>query len=121
MARHIAPPVADRLGGGTPERAGLIVPYVNGLANGITDRIVRPGRDLVLAAITGPGVKATLARHLKAKALIGDNVDPGGGGRRAMVQHGHIFRAIARKPAEPIEELQIVGPVDRLGRGRQSW
>ena len=78
MPRHIGGGVvADRQRRRAPQVAGVVVAQIEHLARTIADRIVRPGRELVLAAVDRPGVAAAFGRHLKAEVGIGDDVDPG--------------------------------------------
>ena len=49
--------------------AGIVVPQVESLARPVADRVVRPGRELILAAVDRPGVSAAFGRGLEAKML----------------------------------------------------
>ena len=51
----------------TPDVAGFVVPDIEGLAWGVADRIVRPGGELVFAAVARPGVAAAFGRGLEAE------------------------------------------------------
>src|SRR5688572_1439025 len=76
MAGDIGCAVADRLRGRRPKVATLLVPNKDRFARRIDDGIVRPRRQLVLAAVFAPGVTAALRRDLETKARIRDDVDP---------------------------------------------
>src|SRR5881409_3622279 len=68
--------LADRERRRPPQIPGLLIPDVDGLTRRIADRIVRPGRELVLAAIDRPRVPRTRLGDLEAEARIRDHVDP---------------------------------------------
>ena len=72
----------------------------------VCDRVVRPGRELVLAAVLRPGIAASLRRHLEAEAGIGDHVDPRRRRQPAGIEDRHIFPAILVKAAKAVEELE---------------
>src|SRR6188474_1402464 len=99
--------VANRQRGRAPELARVFVTQVDGFTGPIGHRIVRPGRDLVVAAVFRPGVSAALDRSLEAEAAIGDNIDPGGGRRPPGAECRHVLTAIPRKSPESIEELEL--------------
>ena len=48
--------LANRQRGGTPNRAAVFVANVDDFTGSVPDGIVGPLRDLVLAAVKGPGV-----------------------------------------------------------------
>ena len=68
--------LADRKCGRPPQSARLLVAHVDRFAGCVADGIIRPGRELVLLAVHGPGKAAALGRNLKAKCGIADDVDP---------------------------------------------
>src|SRR2546425_13066762 len=55
--------VTDRRRRGPPQLAGLLVAQIQDLARPIGHGVVRPGRELVLAAVERPCVAAALDRH----------------------------------------------------------
>ena len=57
----------------------FVVPDIEGLTWGVADRIIRPGGELVLAAVARPGVATAFGRGLEAEGRIRDDVDPGRG------------------------------------------
>ena len=105
--------VADRQRRRTPELARVVVPQIERLARAIGHRIVRPRRDLVLAAVDRPGVAAAFCADLEAERRIGDDVDPRRRRRLARPQDRHIFPSVSREAAEPVEEFEV-------GRARPS-
>ena len=63
MTRHIGPAViADRQRGRAPQVAGDVVAQIERLARTIRDGVVRPGRELVLAAVDRPCGAAAFGR-----------------------------------------------------------
>ena len=108
--------VPDRLRRCAPKIAGHLVANVDRFAGWISDRVIRPWRQLVLTTVLRPGVAAPFRRHLKAEARIGDHVDPRCGCRPAGIEDGHIFPAILVEAAEAVEELKIRPDRSRLER-----
>ena len=72
----------------------------------VADRIVAPRRQLVFAAVFGPGMAAALGRDLKPKAVIGNHVQPGRRRGGSIFQNRHILAAIRGKAAGAVEKLQ---------------
>ena len=62
--------LADRCRRRTPQFAAISVAHVKYFAGRIADRIVRPRRQLVLAAVDRPGVSAAFSRRLEAKTQV---------------------------------------------------
>ena len=60
---------------------------------GVAHGVVRPGGDLVHAAVAGPGVATTGFRHLETKGRIADDVDPGPGKALAASQLEPVLAA----------------------------
>src|SRR3990172_5624502 len=96
----VSPPVAGhgaaRLlaggqGRGGPQGTSVVVAHIERLPRAIGDRIVRPGGELVLAAVHGPGGAAAFGRHMKAEGGIGDDVYPGGRRRLTRAEDRYIF------------------------------
>ena len=111
----VAPAVPRHIGGGvvadrqrrrTPQVAGIVVAQIEHLARAIADRIVRPRRELVLAAVDRPGEAAAFGRHLKAEGGIGDDIDPGRRRGLARAEDRHIFPPVFGEAAKPVEELE---------------
>ena len=98
--------IADWLGRRAPQREAVGVAQIEGLARAIGDGVVRPGGELVLAAVDRPGVAAALGRRLEAEAGIGDHIDPRRRRGLAGPQTGDVLGAIVVKTAKPVEELQ---------------
>jgi hypothetical protein len=76
------------------------------LAGRVDDRVVRPRRELVVAAVLGPRVAAPLGRHLEPEAGVGDDVDPRHRRRAAAIEDGHVLAAVGVEAAEAVEELE---------------
>ena len=101
--------VADRQRCRSPKVARVVVPQVERLARTIADRIVRPRRDLIFAAVDRPCVAAALGSRVEAECGIGDDVDPRRRRRLARPQDRHIFSSVSREAAEPVEEFEVGG------------
>ena len=100
---------ADGRRGRAPEGAGIVVTQVESLAGAVGDGVVRPGRELVLAAVDRPGVAAAFGRRLEAKTLVGDDIDPGAGvacpGPRIVT---YSWPSLA-KPPRPLKNSSFSG------------
>ena len=124
MAGDVLPSVADRLRGRAPEIPARHVADVEGFTRRIDHRVVRPRRQLVLAAVLGPAVAASLCRGLKAEAGIGDDVDPRRRRGFAVVEDRDIFAPVLVEAAETIEKFKVrtfcrhLGRPARRGHGR---
>ena len=59
--------VADRQRRRTPQVAGVLIAQIEHFTWTIADWIVRPRRELVLAAVDRPGEAAAFCRHLEAE------------------------------------------------------
>src|SRR5579859_417925 len=103
ISRGLAPDRRRRRG---PQVTRLLVPHIECLSWPVADRVVGPGRELVLATVDRPGVAAAFGRHLKAEDGIGDYVDPGRGRRLSWAQGRYILPTILSEAAEPVEELE---------------
>ncbi len=100
--------------------AGLLVPQIERLAGAVGHRVVRPRGELVLAAVSRPGVAAALGRDLKAEAGIGDDVDPWRRRRLARRAARHIFAAVRRRSRRDPLKNSSAGSAPRLAaRGRR--
>ncbi len=65
-----------QLGCGRPEMVGGWLVQVQHFAARVGDGIVRPGCQLVLAAVLGPGVAGASLGDDAAEAFVGDDIDP---------------------------------------------
>ena len=84
------------------------------LAGAVRHRVVRPGRDLVVARVHRPGIGRALGRNMEAEVLARDDVDPG---MRRLAVGGDpqdVFAPVRRKAAVAVPEQQ--GRAGRLGR-----
>ncbi len=98
----------SRMGSGVAlqRSPGFLVADVDRLSGRIADRIVAPGRDLVLLRIQRPGAAGAVGGDQKAELRIGDDIDPGRGRPLAVVENDHIFARLRVKSAQPVEELE---------------
>src|SRR5690606_28116684 len=92
--------------GRTPQFVGVIVTQIENFSGRVADRIVRPRRQLVFAAVPAPGATAAQLRYYKAELGIGDHIDPGSRCPLAVVEHNHIFASILGKAAQSVEKLE---------------
>ena len=92
---------------GSPDIAILLVAQIDGLARRIDDRIVRPGRELILLAVDRPAVATALGGDLEAEGWIGDHIDPGRGRGLAPAEDRHIFPPVGAEAAQPVEMRQL--------------
>src|SRR4029453_13007802 len=99
----VSPPMAGGVGARlvanwqrrrAPQGTSLVVVNIERLARTIGDRIVRPGGDLVLAAVEGPGGAAAFGPHPKAEAGVRDDVYPGGRRCLSRAEERYIFPSI---------------------------
>src|SRR6185503_10064828 len=98
--------VTDRQRGRSPKLAGLLVAHIEDFARPVRHGVVRPGRQLGLAAAERPGVAAALDRDLEAERGIGDDIDPWRRYRPPGAENRHVLPSAAGESAEPIEELE---------------
>ena len=109
----------NRRGRGRPQFAAFLVAHVDSLARAIGDRIVRPGRQRVLATVARPGVPATVARDLETEIAIRHDVDPR---QRRVLPIGRrdaVFAALRGEAADAVEEFQPAR-VLRIGHRRAA-
>ncbi|MCY1211346.1 hypothetical protein D9M71_40120 [compost metagenome] len=78
---------------------GLIVAQVKGLATGVTDRIVLPGRQAEFVGVQVPGIGASTFRDDGAELRIRQHIHPGGRGRDTGFQLEHVLAAVATETA----------------------
>ncbi|MCY1390258.1 hypothetical protein D9M71_50740 [compost metagenome] len=119
MGAAIDTAVANRLGGGAPQVVAVLVADVENLAQRVRHRVVGPRRELVLAAVLGPGVSPALGGNLEAEGRVGDHVDPRRRGGPAMFEDGQVLAALADESAQTVEELHAVGRGGRVLRRQQ--
>ena len=122
-ARCRAPLSADRLRRGGPDFAGVFVAHVIASPAG-RDRIVRPRRQLVLAAVARPGVAAALGRRPGSRTRVGDDVDPGRRRRAPGLEDVTYSLPSGSKPPRPLKNSRSCGGSSvarprRRARGRR--
>src|SRR5207247_2778249 len=99
--------LADREDRRAPQLAAFLVADVQGLARRIAHGIVRPRRELVLAAVDRPGVAAAGLGDLEAEARVRHHVDPRCRRPLALTQHRDVLAAVRRAAAEAVDDLEI--------------
>ena len=100
---------ARRLGRRCPDGRGFLVSNVDRLTWRIAHRVVRPRREAVLPAVSGPGEAATGFRDQGAEFRVRHDVAPRSGCRVGRAQVDHIFAAVRGEPAKTVVEEQIGG------------
>ena len=78
---------------GPQTQAAVLVPHVERLPGCVADGIVRPGCELVLAAVPGPGVARARLGDLEAELRVRHHVDPGSRGPLPLAQNRDVFAA----------------------------
>ena len=118
--------VTDRQRRRRPELAAVVIAHVEDLAGPVADRIVRPGRELVVAAVLRPGIAAALGRHLEAERRVGDDIDPGRRRRLARARARSRTRGRSgENPPRPLKNCSAAraatggGSSSRAGVGRR--
>ena len=109
--------LADRQRRRPPQLARLLVPDVDRLPRRVADRIVGPGRELVLAAVDRPRVPGPALGDLEAEARIRDHVDPRR--RRPLPRRASTItysRPSCAKPPRPLKSSRSSAGLGRLGR-----
>src|ERR1700679_665702 len=94
-------------GSWAPYVPGFVVAQVERLAPPIPDGVIRPRRQLILAAVDRPAIAAAFSRHLEAEGRIRNDVDPRRRRGLAWADHGHVFFSALREAPKPVEELEI--------------
>ncbi len=98
---------ADRQRRRAPQLAGVVVADVDRLAHRVADGIVRPRRELVLAAVPRPGVAGARLGDLEPERRVGDDVQPRRRRRLSGAEDRDVLTPAVREAAEPVEELQL--------------
>ena len=98
--------VADGKSRRRPDIAIVLVAQIDDFTGAVADRVVRPGRELVLAAIDRPCVTAALGGDLEAKRGIGDDIHPRRGRHLIPVEDGDVFPSVLIESANSVEELE---------------
>src|SRR3954453_16926165 len=83
-----------------PELAGILVAQVDPFAGRTVDRVIRPGREVILTAVPAPRVTTARLGDDEAELLISDDVRPW---QRRMLpgfQDGHILAPVFGEAAE---------------------
>src|SRR5690606_16849420 len=83
-------------------RPAVEIMDVDALARPVGDRVVRPGRDLVVATVAAPCKAGAFGRHMESGALIGDDVDPRLWSHSSPGETYDIMPTVALEAAEPV-------------------
>ena len=95
--------VADRQRGRRPRARRCPRRADRHLARPVGDRIVRPGRELVLAAVQRPGIAAALGRHLEAEDGLATTLIQGAGVDWPGPSTVTYSRPSRQKPPRPLK------------------
>src|SRR5262249_19064021 len=109
--------LADREQSWSPQLAAVLVADVDHLAGLVADRIVRPRRELVLAAVERPRVTGAGFRHLESDLLVRDHIHPRGGGPAPLVEYDAVPAAAPPEAPQVVVEFPP-RPRDRRLGGR---
>ena len=86
----------------------VFVAHVDHFARRVADRVVRPGRELVFAAVDRPGIAARLRLETwKPKEGLAMTLIQGAGVHCPSPRMVDVFAAVRREAAEAIEELEL--------------
>jgi hypothetical protein len=99
--------IADRQCGWAPKIARVVISQIERFTRTISNGIIRPGSELVLTAVNGPGGATAFCRHVEAECGIGDDVDPGGRRPLTGAEDCHIFSAVRGEAAQPVKKLEF--------------
>ena len=115
VGRLFAP---NRLSRRAPHLACVVIADIDGFADRVAHRIVRPWGELVLAAVLRPCVAGPGLGDLEAERLVGDDVQPRRRSGLARTEDGDVFAPVRGKAAETIEELEVRARCGRFDLGR---
>ena len=108
---------ADGETGRPPDQTAVLIAHIERLARSVADGIVRPGRELVLPAVLGPGIARARLGDLETEPRVGHHVDPGSRGPLPLAQNRDVFSAVRCESSQAVEELEIqCGGGNGLGR-----
>ena len=107
----------DRREGRKRLPAGMIED-VNRFARPVGDRIVRPRRQLEIAAVATPGEGRAFGGGVESEGPVGYHVDPGMRRGALAAKPDDIVATIPVEPAEAVPRLEVAA-VDRGGIGRR--
>src|SRR4029453_750089 len=106
VPREVRPVFPDGERGRGPDLSGRLAAPEKRPARGGRDRIVRPGRELVFAAVAGPRVPRAGLGDLEAEALVRDHVDPWRRGPLSGAAPRDVLAAFRGEAPEAVEELE---------------
>ena len=114
--------LADRERRRSPQISSLFVPDIDGLARRIADRIVRPGRELVLAAIDRPRVPRTRLGDLEAETRVCDYIDPRRRRPPSLAEDRHVLASVRSKAAEwNVDKTRVAASGGSAGACTSLW
>ncbi len=92
-----------------PHLGRFFVAQIDRFARRIGDRIVRPGRQAVLAAVASPGIARAGLGHHETEIRIGNHIDPRRGRLLAWLEVDHVLAPSALNPPRPLSNCKSVG------------
>ncbi|MNK64229.1 hypothetical protein D3C87_834640 [compost metagenome] len=116
--------IARQRGAGRIELSCLHIGDIEGLTRPVDDRIVAPGRQLIVARIAAPAETGAFGRNVEAETLVRDDVDPRMRCGLPAIEAHNIFLAVLGEAAKTVPEIEITRIFDlfrnRKGRNRQT-
>ena len=99
-----------------PHLGRQFVAEIEDLAGGIQQRVIRPRRQPVLAAVNRPGKSQSVAAGDGPEIVVGEHIAPWCRRARSIRQMNDVFTGLDIEPAETVVEQQAFGPF-RHGNG----
>ncbi len=92
---------------GPQTSTAVLIPNIERLARRVADGIVRPRRELVLAAVHRPREARARLGGLETEIRVGHHVDPGSRGPLPLAQSRDVLAAVRCESPQAVEELEI--------------
>src|SRR5688572_30104972 len=97
---------------GRPNLTGIFVAQIDSLARRVTDRVIMPRREFVLAAIDCPRAAHACFRNQESELRVGDHIGPWCRSPLAALEIDHIFASLWSEATQPVVKEQVDGPLD---------
>jgi len=89
-----------------PDIPAVIVTQVDDLRWGVADRVIRPGRQLILLCVERPGAANSIRGGHESETRIGNHVAPRCRCPLFLVQNDHVLARRVGKAAHTVEEFE---------------